>query len=158
MHLVKGVSAFLRRGSPRHSRGDESDGSGERSTAPSWPDIQFRHFSMSLLQWKHRLLPQYSRTVRVLKWGGGISTVISVSKLGFRECRNEGDEAFLGSLWQDYQEALGLVCGLLFFKSLMDCLSSLSYKRIKWKLDKLSIIVLVHVLFPYYFRDCFPFI
>lgn len=60
---MKGVSAFLRRGSPGHSRGDESDGSGDRSNAPSWPDIQFR---------------------------------------------NEGDEAFLGSLWQDYQEALGL--------------------------------------------------
>lgn len=47
MHLVKGVSAFLRRGSPGHSRGDVSDGSGERSNAPSWPDIQFRHSSMS---------------------------------------------------------------------------------------------------------------
>ena len=44
---MKGVSAFLRRTSPRHSRGDESEGSGERSTVPSWPDIQFRHFSMS---------------------------------------------------------------------------------------------------------------
>lgn len=36
--------------------------------------------------------------------------LILFSKLLSRMCRNEGDEAFLGSLWQDYQEALGLVC------------------------------------------------
>lgn len=41
----------------------------------------------------------------------GNSIPISCFKLGFWECRNEGDEAFLGSLWQDYQEALGLVRG-----------------------------------------------
>jgi len=60
---VKGVSAFLRRGSPGPSRGEGSDIQGDSLVAPSWPEIQFS---------------------------------------------NDGDEAFLGSLWQDYQEAFGL--------------------------------------------------
>lgn len=42
MNIVKGVSAFLRRGSPGPSRGEGSDIQGDSLVAPSWPEIQFR--------------------------------------------------------------------------------------------------------------------
>lgn len=64
MHLVKGVSAFLRRSSPGHSRGD-GDCAGDRLTAPSWPDIQFRFvFAFSFGNWNLT----YSSTQRY--WDG----------------------------------------------------------------------------------------
>lgn len=73
--------------------------------------------------------------------------------MGFRKYRNEGDEAFLGSLWQDYQEALGLVCEFTHFRIFNE---SLSYKRTKWELDKPTFVVLVYARTGLsYFRNRF---
>ncbi len=43
MHWVKGVSAFLRRGSSSNNAGDRVGHQGENSMPPtSWPEVQFR--------------------------------------------------------------------------------------------------------------------
>lgn len=67
---MKGVAGFLRRGSPGHSRGDESDGSGDRSNAPSWPDIQFRSFTPSTCG------PVYSCKVSVNRFYSGYEAFV----------------------------------------------------------------------------------
>jgi hypothetical protein len=44
MHWVKGVSAFLRRGSSSNNAGDRVGHQGENSMPPtSWPEVQFRN-------------------------------------------------------------------------------------------------------------------
>lgn len=44
MHLVRGVSAFLRKSSHSHSNSDRHSEPGESLVQPaSWPEIEFRY-------------------------------------------------------------------------------------------------------------------